>query len=317
MTGNSVYNVVAMKDFVGNSATIKYLEKAVTSGNLSHAYLFCGPGNIGKTKVAKYFAKLLLCSGENPITCASCPSCKLFDKGNHPDFFHLDNDSVLVDDVRELVGSLDLKPYMGKSKVALISHAENLTNQALNSFLKTLEEPNVDTVIILTTENPKNLLQTIVSRSRMINFSLASEKQIYELLNGELGVLKAEATIITKLAAGRPGVATSLSIDPEIVSEITSLARDFNRIYRSTDIYEKISYADKLSKDKEMLGSKLSNLELAARAELINEKLTLSNKTKVNDLVKMIDGIARSREMIAANANAKLVVESLLLGSIV
>lgn len=311
-----MYNVVAMKDFVGNANTIKYLEEAVSTGSVSHAYLFCGPGNVGKTKAAKHFARLLLCTGENPQKCTDCPSCKLFEKGNHPDFFHLDSDTVLVDEVRELVNSLDLKPYMGKKKVALISHAENLTNQALNSFLKTLEEPAADTTIVLTTENPKNLLPTIVSRARQVNFGFTSDKMIFELLNGDLAVVKAQATVITSLAAGRPGVATTLASNKEVSEEILSLAKDFNRIYRSTDIYEKISYAEKMSKDKETLSAKLENLEIAARAELINEKINESNKVKVEDLVQMLDNIALSRERLAANASAKLTLEGLLLGSL-
>jgi DNA polymerase-3 subunit delta' len=311
-----VYNVVVMKDFIGNIAAIKTLKEAVRSGNLSHAYLFCGPGNVGKTKAGEYFAKILLCSSEDPFLCTSCASCKLFDKGNHPDFFHLDSDTVLVEDVRLLINSLDLKPYMGEGKVAMISHAENLTKQALNSLLKTLEEPSAKTTIILTTENPTNLLPTIVSRTRRINFALSSERDIYELLNVDLEVIKGEATVIAKLSAGRPGVARSLSADKNTTSEIINLAKDFSRIYKSTDVFEKIAFADKLSKDKEGLAVKLGYLELATRADLMGEKFTETGRLRVRDLIVTIDNIARSREMISANVNPKLVIEGLLLGSI-
>jgi DNA polymerase-3 subunit delta' len=305
-----------MKDFIGNAATIKYLEASVSGNSMSHAYLFCGPKNVGKTKAGEYVAKLLLCESVDPQGCTGCTSCKLIEKGNHPDFFHLDNEKVLVDEVRDLVSSLDLKSYFGKGKVALISHAENLTNQALNSFLKTLEEPSAKTTIILTSENPKNLLPTIVSRARQVNFGLSSDKQIYELLNGELGVVRAEATLITGLAAGRPGVAVFLSNNRENVAEMNITAKDFNRIYRSTDIYEKISYAEKMSKEKDSLSIKLDNLELMTRAELMNGKITKANKAKVDELILTIDNISKSRDRLAANANAKLVIEGLLIGSI-
>jgi len=311
-----VYNVVTMKDFVGNTPAIKYIEEAVASGNLSHAYLFCGPGNVGKTKAGEHLAKLLLCEGDNPLTCTGCASCKLFATGNHPDFFHLDSATVLVDEVRELVSSLDLKSYFGKGKVALISHAENLTNQALNSFLKTLEEPSAKTTIILTTENQQNLLATIVSRARMLNFGLVSEKEVYELLNGDLAVLKAEAAVITQMAAGRPGVATTLAQNRETVQEAIQASKDFNRIYRSTDTFEKISFAEKMSKDKETLLTKLANLELVARTDLLGKDLK-KEKQEAEAQVALLDGIARSREMLAANANAKLVIESLMLRSMV
>lgn len=309
--------MVAMKDFVGNAATIKYLEQAVAGDNLTHAYLFCGPESVGKTKVGVYFARLLLCEGDNPLICTDCPSCKLFTSGNHPDFFHFDQEAVLVDEIRELVSSLDLRSYRGRGKVVLISHAERLTNQALNSFLKTLEEPTSQTTIILTTENKKNLLPTIVSRARMVNFGLSDNKQVFELLNGELGVKKDEAAKIVKLAAGRVGVAVRLAANPEQAGEIMKLIEDFSRAYRSQDIYEKISYADTLSKEKDMLPVRLQYLELAARGELMDLSASGLNKERASGLIEMMDKIARSQEMINGNANTKLVMEGLLLGSII
>jgi len=312
-----MYNMGVMKDFVGNAATIKYLQKAVTEDNLSHAYLFCGPGGVGKTKAGAYFAKILLCESPDPLVCEGCPSCKLIESGNHPDFFHFDQETVLVDEIRELVGSLELRSYRGKGKVALISHAEKLTNQALNSFLKTLEEPTSETTIILTTENKKNLLPTIVSRARMVNFGLATDKQVYELLNGDLGVKKDEAAKIVGLSAGRVGMAVNLAAEPEQVAEIAELVNDFNCIYRSQDIYEKINYADKVSKDKDGLGTKLQHIELAARGELMALATDKKNTAKSSELIQMMDKIAKSRDMISANANAKLVMEGLLLRSLV
>lgn len=310
-----MYNVMAMKSIVGNEKTVAYLGGAVKSGNLSHAYLFCGPESVGKTKVGKAFARLILCEGDNPVTCTECPSCKLFAGGSHPDFFLLDQGAVVVDDIRELTNSLELRPYRGRGKVALLSHAENLTNQALNAFLKTLEEPTSQTTIILTTENKRNLLPTIVSRSRIVNFGLAPGKQIFEFLNGDRGVKKEEATKICKLAAGRVGVAVSLSEDDSLAAGMQELVAGFNRAYHTQDIYEKISYADVLSKDKESLISKLQTIELSTRGELMKSSIDQNYKAKTSELIALMDRIAMAKDMISKNANAKLVIEGLLLGS--
>lgn len=310
-----MYNMVTMKDFVGNRATIDYLKQAMMTGNLSHAYLFCGPENVGKTRVGKYFAKLLLCEGNDPHTCHDCVSCKLFESNNHPDFFLIDKETVLVDEIRDLVSSLDLKPYRGKGKVVLISHAERLTNQALNSFLKALEEPDGQTTIILTTENKKNLLPTIVSRARLINFLPASNKQVFEYINGELGVKKQEANEITKISAGRVGLAVTLANDPDKTAEITALINQFNQVYKSQDIHEKVFYADKFSKDKDNLLINLQYLEVATREELI--QFTPAKKKEITEIVEKLDKIEESREMILKNANAKLVIEGLLLRSLI
>ena len=310
-----MYNVVAMKDFVGNKATISYLEQAIANDNVSHAYLFCGPEGVGKTKAGLHFAKLLLCESEKPLDCKGCPSCKLFESGSHPDFHHLDKEAVLVDEVRELISSLELRPYRGKGKVALVSHTERLTNQALNSFLKTLEEPTSQTTIILTTENKNNLLPTIVSRARQVNFGLSADRQIFEHLNIEMSVKKEEAARITSLASGRIGVAIALSENDGVASEIATLVGDFNRIYKSQDIYEKISFADKMAKDKDNLISNLHYLELATRSELMRQTKESGDRVRMTELLTLMDKISRSREMVNKNANTRLVIEGLLLGS--
>lgn len=306
-----MYNVGAMKDIVGNAATTKYLADSVAGDNLSHAYLFCGPENVGKTKAGIAFARLILCEGETPVTCTTCPSCKLFAGGNHPDFHFLDRDAVVVEDIRELTSALELRPYRGKAKVALITHAERLTTQALNSFLKTLEEPTTQTIIILTTENKRNLLETIVSRSRLVQFGLASDKQIYELLNGELGVKRAEAEKIVSLVGGRVGYAVTLSEDKDMATDLIVLTNEFMRVYKSADIYEKMTFADMLSKDKDLLPVRMQNLEMAVRSELLRNA-----DVKPDEMLGLLTKLAKSTKMIRQNANVKLVMEGLLLGSI-
>jgi DNA polymerase-3 subunit delta' len=305
-----------MKDIIGNTATIKYLKDSIKGDNLSHAYLFCGPENVGKTKIGLGFARLILCEGEDPFTCTECPSCKLFVSGNHPDFHYIDKEMVSVDEIRELSNTLELKPFRGKSKVALISHAEKLTTQALNSFLKTLEEPTPHTVIILTTENKKNLLETIVSRSRMVNFGLVPDKQIYEFLNSELEVKRSMAEQIVNLAGGRIGHAITLSADQELTVNIASLASEFLRTYRSQDIHDKITFADKISKEKDSLDFKLQSLEMAIRGELMQVSSENIKNTKTGELVTLLDRLTKSAEMIRKNGNTRLIMEGLLLGSI-
>jgi DNA polymerase-3 subunit delta' len=311
---------MAMKSIVGNEKTLSYLNKSVLEDNLSHAYLFCGPESVGKTKTAIALAKQLLCEGTNPSSCNDCPSCKLFVNGNHPDFFQLDHDPILVEEIRELVNSLELRPYRGRGKVALLSHAEKLTTQALNAFLKTLEEPTSQTTIILTTENKKNLLPTIVSRARLVNFCLVPEKQIFEHLNSGLGVKKDVAQSICGLAAGRIGVAISLFEGESAIADTMEQTTDFSKVYRSQDIFEKISYANSVSRDKDSLISKLQAIELWARGELLGlsarDGNRDGNKEKINEMVALMDNIAKSRELIKQNVNAKLVIEGLLLGSL-
>lgn len=301
-----------MKSIVGNEKAVSYLLDSLERGGLSHAYLFNGPAGVGKTKAGVAFARMLLCEGESPLDCTDCPSCKLFIGGNHPDFFHLEQETVLIEDIRSLISSLELKPYRKRGKVVLVSHAEKLTTQALNAFLKTLEEPDSKTTIILTSENKKNLLPTIVSRARIVNFGLLSDKRVFEYLHDELGVKKEMSNKISEISAGKIGLAINLANDENLANEAFDLITTFKRVYKSQDIWEKINFADLLSKDKETLLNKLQALELFVRGELIKGIKGGQNSNGNRELVVLLDKIAKSMEQINMNINTKLALEGLL-----
>jgi DNA polymerase-3 subunit delta' len=140
----------------GHKKQIEFLGKSIESGSLSHAYIFSGPSFVGKKTVAREFAKNLLESGPGNF---------------HPDFLEVTNDEAIkIDQVRELIYKLSLRPYSAKYKVALIDNAETMTVEAQNALLKVLEEPKSYTIIILVTSNTGKLLRTISSRAQKINF---------------------------------------------------------------------------------------------------------------------------------------------------
>jgi len=117
------------------------------------------------------------------------------------------------------------------------------------------------------------------------------------------------------LAGGRIGYAITLAADKELATDTINVTSEFLRAYRSVDIHEKVAFADKLSKEKDSLEPKLQNVEMAVRSEL----LRLSGDTKnvrTGELLTLLNRLTKSVEMIRRNANTKLVIEGLLLGSI-
>ena len=145
------------KDIIGHKREIEHLEKAISTGKVSHAYIFSGEKGTGKLTLANAFAMALQCTGEGEKPCGTCHSCHQAASGNHPDIIHITHEkpnSIGVDDVRDqLVGDVQIRPYNGKYKIYIMPDAEKMTVQAQNAILKTIEEPPEYAVIILLTDN--------------------------------------------------------------------------------------------------------------------------------------------------------------------
>jgi len=162
------------------------LIKSINNKQVSHCYLFEGPEGMGKYKLALVFAQSLLCLNFSMEPCNECKSCIKVNSYNHQDLHIINEDgkSIKREDVDELVNSIYKRPYEAKRKVYIIKDAHLMTPQAANTFLKTLEEPPGDTVMILLTVNSNLLLPTLVSRCQEVKFRNVSKKTIKSYLKG-------------------------------------------------------------------------------------------------------------------------------------
>lgn len=135
--------------------------------NLHHAYLFHSVDKQLNNNIALLFAKSIMC--ENNSACNVCYACKQFDSNSHPDFVKLEQSSIKVEDVNNLMNKLNTKPISSNHKVFVILNAENINEISQNKLLKSLEEPNPSTIFILTTSKIDKLLPTVLSRLHKIN----------------------------------------------------------------------------------------------------------------------------------------------------
>lgn len=178
------------------------LKKIVSSGNIPHALLFAGPKGTGKTSAARIIAKILNCDPPSPRLrkgkepCNKCQQCTSIMKGNNIDVIELDAASNRgIDDVRALRDTIKLSPAYAKKKVYIIDEAHMLTLEASNALLKTLEEPPEHVVFILATTNAEKLIETIRSRTTLIEFHKASPEEMVRSLTN---VVKGEKLKIDK-----------------------------------------------------------------------------------------------------------------------
>jgi DNA polymerase-3 subunit delta' len=166
----------------------QFLVKSAQLGKVGHAYLFSGPSGLGKKEMALEFARFLNCrSGKTQdASCGVCPSCLETAKGCHPDFLMVENnpkeEEKQIDLIKEISQWLGLKPLLGQYRVVVISQLQSFSLPAQSAFLKTLEEPRGNAVLIATSDYPELLLATIVSRVKEIKFAPLSVKRLAEAM---------------------------------------------------------------------------------------------------------------------------------------
>jgi DNA polymerase-3 subunit delta' len=173
---------MAFKDFPEQEQGVQLLQRSLERGRLAHAYLFTGHELSELEAIARTLAKTLNCqkpvrggSGVPIDCCDECVNCRKIENANHADVHWVRPESksriVSVDQMRELMQEIYLKPTEAEYKVATIIAADRLNVQAANAFLKTLEEPPSKSIFILLSTEPQRLLETILSRCLRLNFA--------------------------------------------------------------------------------------------------------------------------------------------------
>ncbi len=197
----------------GQDRAIKILKRAIAYDHVAHSYLFHGPDGIGKKCAAISFAMAINCAEYNGDVCGLCTSCRKISSGIHPDFTLIDQESgdIKISAVRDVINGMVYKPLEAKKRVVVVNGAERFNLSSSNAFLKTLEEPPADTVIILITSSPDMLLQTILSRCQKVSFSQLPPHIIAGILMDKMGIEEAQAEFVAHMSDGSPGKAISLS----------------------------------------------------------------------------------------------------------
>ena len=180
------YRPAKLSEVIGQKSVVTSLINATALNRLHSAYLFAGTRGTGKTSAARAFAKSLNCElGLAVEPCDKCHSCKSIKSGNSMNVFEIDcaiNNGV--DFARDLMSKSGFMPMGGRYKVYILDEAHNLTKQANESLLKTIEEPGAATIFLLLTTEPQKILKTVESRCQKFIFSQVGEFEINNHLNG-------------------------------------------------------------------------------------------------------------------------------------
>jgi len=182
-------------------------------GRVYHAYLFSGMEGIGKRLVAQNMAKVLNCLTGEGDACEQCSSCQRIAKGIHPDCMLItpESEAIKIQQIRELQRTIAFKPYEARWRVIVVDGAEQMTREAANAFLKTLEEPPSWTTIILVATTVDDLPPTVYSRCQRIRFNPLHQDEVREILAHHLH--EEEIQILVPLSGGSPGRALRMNRD--------------------------------------------------------------------------------------------------------
>lgn len=287
-----------MPNLVLHAATHAQLNQFQASP--SHALLLVGPDGIGKAAVAEMLTTALLAIEHDKLI-------------NYPHFLRLqpDGDSISIEAIRQLQKFLQLKTAGSNPlrRAIIIEHAQGLTTEAQNAYLKLLEEPPADTIMILTADSPRALLPTILSRLQVINILTPGEEQLQELLQASN---KDETTLRQAyfLSGGLPGLLTALITGDEAHPMVTAVAAAKDILQKTP--FERLAMVDALSKQKEQAKAVLQALERIAQAGLA-QATTKQDSKRIAQWHRIRKEVLKASDAFSHAANAKLSLSNLFL----
>jgi DNA polymerase-3 subunit delta' len=338
--------VLHWSDIRGQERPLDILRTALETGRVHHAYLFSGLEGVGKFSTAHTFAAIVNCEQRSDDTfedaCGQCSSCRKIAQRQHPDilFVEPEKDRIKIAQIRDIQKASSRAPHEAKYRIVLIDEAHTMTEEASNALLKTLEEPSARMRLILVTDQPHRLLETIISRCQVLRFGGLLKEDVVDLLdrvleqNGTLDEPLADKLMSVAAGYGEGSVGRSVAI---VESGMLADRREFIESVLNLPRGETVALLDlakELSSDKSELDNRLDVLKLFFRdvmlfktnptlykttpeQKLVNWDLvdlvaSYAEEVSMDDLFELIDEIREAQYLMMRNVNRQLITEDLL-----
>jgi DNA polymerase-3 subunit delta' len=326
-------------DIIGQGKALDRLKAYVDSQTVDGTYLFTGPEGVGKALSALIFAKALNCATPGAYGCEVCVSCRKIDKGAHPDIHVVDSGDgpdaaagpaddgsvqIKIAAIRALQEDINYRPYEGRKKIFIINNAHQLNLESANAFLKTLEEPPRDSVIILITDRPALLLPTVLSRCRIVKFYPLARSVLKDTLMartvGGASFEAAQAHFLAYYSEGSLGVALKLQAQGlfeqknriiDLFCSIGAQTDDPVSLASRQDLLTSFNILVSWFRDIYMLKAGVAGKELI-HADRLHELGSLAQAYSFADLDRILSLLSDSVLHVGRNLNKKLLVSNVI-----
>ncbi len=331
-------------NLIGHEWAVDMLKKHIIHGTTRHAYLFAGPPGLGRRTLALRFAQALNC--QTPIgagiPCGECRDCKQIQAMQHADLSIIEplikdpdnpkelipgpNGEIRIQQIRELQKTINLKPYNSHYRTIIFLRFHQANVEASNALLKTLEEAPSYAVLILTVDNPEQLLPTIVSRCEVLRLRTLKIEEVQQALENK-GFETNQSRLIAHISGGRFGYALRLLESEALLGMREERLNDLQTLIAASRV-EKFSYADKLSRDKDSMRQVILiwlsywrdvMLRTAqTKTPLVNvdrnlEIEDMAGRMDLSSARRVVTDLESTLEKMERNVNSRLLAEVLLL----
>ncbi|MDF2987899.1 MAG: polymerase delta subunit [Eubacterium sp.] len=313
---------------LGHRKILAGLQETIKNDNVGHAYIFEGPDGIGRRETALSFAAMLMCEQDHSA-CGECKSCQLFSEGSNPDFqeIYSAEKSISVDDIRNVLKGLVIRPLYSEYKIIIINDADSMTVQAQNALLKSLEEPPPYVVFILTVQSGAAVTPTVRSRCQRVLFSRFSNEEIMAILEARYQRRRPEWAFIVSYSDGVIGTALELIESPEYMElrdEVLNVAGRLledkdGDIFKIYELFEKNN--DKIDFILRIMLLFFRDIIIYNQTANYNILINSDKKDmiidnaglKLSGLLKCINAVWSAKRGLEYNANYQLAIEVMLM----
>ncbi len=295
---------------LGNAHALEELEQDIRENRLSHAYLFEGPYQLGKTLVTRTFAQILQCPNG---FCRTCTLCQQIERGQHIDTLELldSGESLKVETIKELLSHLSTT-HSGRYKIIFLQNLERIVEEAANMLLKAIEEPISGVIFLITATQSQQLLPTLISRVRTIPFRPVPDSLIRDALKERRPDLDdVSLTLMTTFAVGRPGRAFEFLDDPERFRFHQDISQNLTRLLQRSTLTERMTYVNTLVEDPRAIESFFERFTHIVRGLIFAGPS--SSPYSLAQLFAILDALGAARFQLEHNVNPKLALENLMI----